>query len=47
MADQLAAKWVFTIARNTHVTEEASGDGVKQVYASEFPSLNKLRRVHS
>jgi N-acetylneuraminate synthase len=33
------------LVRYTRVTEQALGDGVKQVYDSELPSLKKLRRV--
>jgi N-acetylneuraminate synthase len=33
------------LVKYIRVTEEALGDGVKQVYASEVPSRNKLRRV--
>lgn len=33
------------LVKYIRVTESALGDGVKQVYPSEFPSLRKLRRV--
>jgi N-acetylneuraminate synthase len=33
------------LVKYIRVTEEALGDGVKKVYDSELPSLNKLRRV--
>jgi len=33
------------LAKYIRVTEAALGDGVKKVYESEMPSLNKLRRV--
>ncbi len=33
------------LVKYIRVTEMAIGDGVKQVYASELPSLRKLRRV--
>lgn len=33
------------LVKYIRVTEQALGDGVKQVYADELPSLNKLRRV--
>ena len=36
---------VERLVKYIRVTEEALGDGVKQVYASELPSLRKLRRV--
>ncbi len=35
------------LVKYIHVTEEAMGDGVKKVYESELPSLQRLRRVHS
>ena len=33
------------LAKYIRVTEAALGDGVKKVYESEMPSLNKLRRI--
>ena len=33
------------LVKYIRVTEQALGDGVKKVYDSELPSLNKLRRV--
>ncbi len=33
------------LVKYIRVTEQALGDGVKKVYDSEIPSLNKLRRV--
>ncbi len=33
------------LVKYLRVTEMALGDGIKQVYASELPSLHKLRRV--
>jgi N-acetylneuraminate synthase len=36
---------VDRLVKYIRVTEEALGDGVKKVYASELPSLRKLRRV--
>jgi len=36
---------VERLVKYIRVTEDALGDGVKQVYASELPSLRKLRRV--
>jgi N-acetylneuraminate synthase len=33
------------LVKYIRVTEAALGDGVKKVYESEMPSLNKLRRV--
>jgi len=33
------------LVKYIRVTEESLGDGVKRVYESELPSLNKLRRV--
>ena len=33
------------LVKYIRVTEQALGDGVKQVYDSELPSLRKLRRV--
>jgi N-acetylneuraminate synthase len=36
---------VERLVKYIRVTEEALGDGVKQVYPSELPSLRKLRRV--
>jgi N-acetylneuraminate synthase len=36
-----------TLVKYVRVTEEALGDGVKRVYESERPSLEKLRRVPS
>jgi N-acetylneuraminate synthase len=35
------------LVKYLRVTEQALGDGVKQVYDSELPSLSKLRRVQS
>ncbi len=35
------------LVKYIRVTEEAMGDGVKKVYESELPSLQRLRRVHS
>jgi N-acetylneuraminate synthase len=35
------------LVKYLRVTEEALGDGVKQVYVSELASLSKLRRVQS
>jgi N-acetylneuraminate synthase len=35
------------LVKYIRVTEQALGDGVKQVYASELPSRNKLRRVNN
>ena len=35
------------LVKYLRVTEQALGDGVKQVYDSELPSLNKLRRIQS
>jgi N-acetylneuraminate synthase len=34
-----------TLVKYIRVTEESLGDGVKRVYDSERPSLEKLRRV--
>jgi N-acetylneuraminate synthase len=36
---------VERLVKYIRVAEEALGDGVKQVYASELSSLKKLRRV--
>jgi N-acetylneuraminate synthase len=36
---------VERLVKYIRVTEEALGDGVKKVYASELPSLRKLRRI--
>lgn len=36
-----------TLVKYLRVTEQALGDGIKHVYASEQPSLKKLRRVHT
>jgi N-acetylneuraminate synthase len=33
------------LVKYLRVTEQALGDGVKHVYDSELPSLNKLRRI--
>jgi sialic acid synthase SpsE len=33
------------LVRDIHVIERALGDGVKRVYDSELPIMNKLRRV--
>ena len=33
------------LVRDIHVIEDAMGDGVKRVYASEVPIMHKLRRV--
>ena len=33
------------LVRDIHVIETAMGDGVKRVYESEIPIMNKLRRV--
>jgi N-acetylneuraminate synthase len=33
------------LVKYVRVTEKSLGDGVKKVYESEIPSLNKLRRV--
>ena len=35
------------LVKYIRTTEQALGDGVKQVYASELPSLSKLRRVNN
>ena len=35
------------LVKYIRVTEESLGDGVKRVYDSELPSLEKLRRVHT
>lgn len=35
------------LVKYIRVTEQALGDGVKKVYASELPSIKKLRRVHN
>lgn len=35
------------LVKYIRVTEEALGDGVKRVYDSELPSLERLRRVHT
>jgi N-acetylneuraminate synthase len=35
------------LVKYIRVTEESLGDGVKKVYDSELPSLEKLRRVHT
>ncbi len=35
------------LVKYIRVTEKSLGDGVKQVYESERPSLEKLRRVHT
>jgi N-acetylneuraminate synthase len=35
------------LVKYIRVTEQAMGDGVKRVYDSEKPSLEKLRRVHN
>ena len=35
------------LVKYIRVSEEALGDGVKKVYESELPSLQRLRRVHS
>jgi N-acetylneuraminate synthase len=35
------------LVKYIRVTEGALGDGVKKVYESELPSLQRLRRVHS
>ena len=37
---------VERLVKYIRVAEESLGDGVKQVYTSELPSLKKLRRVH-
>ena len=47
-SDQAASvepQGIRTMVKYIRVTEEALGDGVKHVYESELPSLNKLRRV--
>lgn len=36
---------LHTLVKYVRVTEEAMGDGVKRIYDSERPSLEKLRRV--
>jgi N-acetylneuraminate synthase len=36
---------VERLVKYIRVTEQSLGDGIKQVYASEMPSLRKLRRV--
>ncbi len=35
------------LVKYIRVTEESLGDGVKRVYESELPSLERLRRVHT
>jgi N-acetylneuraminate synthase len=35
------------LVKYIRVTEQALGDGIKQVYPSEMPSLYKLRRVNN
>jgi N-acetylneuraminate synthase len=48
-SDQAASvePWGFeTLVKYIHVTERSIGDGVKKVYASEQPSLKRLRRVN-
>jgi N-acetylneuraminate synthase len=35
------------LVKYIRVTEQSMGDGIKQVYESELPSLQKLRRVNS
>ncbi|MFP3855005.1 MAG: N-acetylneuraminate synthase family protein [Anaerolineales bacterium] len=35
------------LVKYIRVTEESLGDGVKRVYDSELPALEKLRRVHT
>ena len=35
------------LVKYIRVTEQALGDGIKKVYASELPSRNKLRRVNN
>jgi N-acetylneuraminate synthase len=48
-SDQAASvePWGFeTLVKYIRVTERSIGDGVKQVYASEQPSLKRLRRVN-
>jgi len=35
------------LVKYIRVTEQSMGDGIKHVYESEFPSLQKLRRVNS
>jgi N-acetylneuraminate synthase len=35
------------LVKYIRVTEQALGDGIKRVYDSELPSLNKLRRVNN
>ena len=47
-SDQAASvepQGVRQMVKYIRVTEQALGDGVKHVYDSELPSLNKLRRV--
>ena len=48
-SDQAASvePWGFeTLVKYIRVTERSIGDGVKKVYASEQPSLKRLRRVN-
>lgn len=48
-SDQAASvePWGFeTLVKYIRVTERSVGDGVKKVYASEHPSLKRLRRVN-
>ena len=35
------------LVKYIRVTEQAMGDGIKRIYDSEKPSLEKLRRVHN
>lgn len=47
-SDQAASVGPYGFARlvrDIHVIETAMGDGVKRVYESEVPVMNKLRRV--
>jgi N-acetylneuraminate synthase len=49
-SDQAASvePWGFMrLVRDVRVTESALGDGVKRVYESEIPIMNKLRRVEA
>ncbi len=38
---------LFKLVSNIRDIEQSLGDGIKKIYESEFPSLKKLRRVHS
>ena len=44
-AASLEPSGVMRLVRDIHVVEAAQGDGVKKVYDSELPLIDRLRRI--